>query len=627
MSMTDLHARLYAKLLSNTRYLTAQQQEVVTHDGLGVVRSCPGSGKTRALAARVAYRMSMWESRRSGIAALSFTNVAVEELTCGLKGLEIEVPSASPHFVGTIDSFIYKHITGPHISLLIPDIESRPEPMIQWHDAWVADIPAFCIESLVGNGKRKFPYRVAVTRYSVKPSGEIRWHPSRIEENMKIPLPTASEVVGKKHALARSGHISISDSMYYACQILDLYPQLAEGLASRYPQIVIDECQDTSDVQHEIISMLVATGRTEVLMIGDPYQAIYEFNDANPQLMIDRVKKDGWHEICLTDNFRSSARICSGVTSFFSFNEAMSAKGNHHDCCIDPLILRYSDTEIGDLPALFADITGILSNTCGFSNAKIVARSNRAVRELRRLAGDIEYEPNYCTRHLIAAATNRDSDLWMEAFREAQDCLCRLSFDHASLGRNREPLGDMAYREWRMLVWSLVVALPNPDMPLADWIPAARESVKQVLSSAGIDPRHKPSDRIRRPNDCPDIITANVVAVGGVGATGHQIDTVHKVKGQTLDGIMLVASPGTKSRKSSVYGWLPGTSANGTTEEQRIAYVAMTRPMKLLVVAIPDSAWKDCASRFAGFRQVDSADISFLENVCARCDKNTDQNL
>jgi len=58
----DLHTQLHEKLLSNDNYLTSQQQEVVTCEDLAVVRACPGSGKTRALAARVAYRMSKWES-------------------------------------------------------------------------------------------------------------------------------------------------------------------------------------------------------------------------------------------------------------------------------------------------------------------------------------------------------------------------------------------------------------------------------------------------------------------------------------------------------------------------------------------------------------------------------------
>lgn len=620
MSTIDLHTKLHEKLLSNEDYLTKQQQGVVTHDGLGVVRACPGSGKTRALAARVAYRMSKWESRRSGIAALSFTNVAVEELKSGLQELGFEVPGANPHFVGTIDSFIYQYITGPHLSALIPDIRSRPETILQEQDVWIADIPAFRVKFWIPNRTGgKFPYKIPITRYYLKPDGTYFWRPSKREDNMKIPLPNADEVVNKKHALAKSGHISISDSMYYAYQILRRYPQLAEGLAIRYPQIVIDECQDTSDVQHEIISMLVATGKTQLLMIGDPYQAIYEFNDANPQLMLDRIEKDGWHEIRLTDNFRSSEKICDGITSFFSFGEAMNAKGNYRCCQIDPLLLRYPDNEIDKLPAVFSEMTDVLSKMCEFKDIKIVTRSKGAVRELRRLVGDIEDKLNYCTKRLITAAINRDNGLWAEAFHEAQTCLCRLVFDRVSLGHNREPLGDMPYKEWRQLVWSVVTSLPVSNILLSDWVPTARESVKRTLTSASIDPCHKPCDRIKFPNNCPDITTASIVETDGVSAISHHIDTVHKVKGQTLDGIMLVASPKIRSRKSSVFDWLPSGNGNGTTEEQRIAYVAMTRPKKLLVVAVPESAWGECSPMFTGYREISANQISELHGICSGC--------
>jgi len=500
----------------------------------------------------------------------------------------------------------------------MPNARSRPELLLPGHDAWVKDVGAFCVP--INRRKRDgttYNESIPAARYFLKPNGDVTWRPTWRENG--IPPPDARQVMDKKKAMAKSGYISMSDSMFYAYHILKRYPRLAEGLAHRYPQIVVDECQDTSDVQHAIISMLVATGKTQVLMIGDPYQAIYEFNDANPQLMLDRIENDHWHEIRLTDNFRSSGKVCDGVSTFFSFGGAMDAKGIHQCCQIDPLVLRYPDKEAGTLPAVFAEITETLSNTCSFKDVKIVTRYNSTVRDLRRLAGSIEHEPNYCTKRLLAAATNRDKAQLPEAFQEAQASLCMLVFGRASLGHNREPLKDMPYRKWRQLVWSAVSVLPVSGTPLSDWISEARESIKQVLADADVHPCHKPSDKIKRPNNCPDIPAEEVVAAGGEGAAGHHIDTVHSVKGQTLAGIMLVARPNSGKSDGSVYSWLPNATGTAPTEEQRIAYVAMTRPAKLLVVAVPESAWKDCSSHFAGFREIKASCISDLGGVCSGC--------
>ena len=51
-----------------------------TQTALFVVRACPGSGKTRTTATRFAWRMANWQSRHSGIAVLSFTNIAWKEI-------------------------------------------------------------------------------------------------------------------------------------------------------------------------------------------------------------------------------------------------------------------------------------------------------------------------------------------------------------------------------------------------------------------------------------------------------------------------------------------------------------------------------------------------------------------
>ena len=71
--------------------------------------ACPGGGKTRAIVARFLRRTA--EEPRKGIALLSFTTAAVDEVKarCGDRSDALVVP----HFVGTFDAFINRFITRP----------------------------------------------------------------------------------------------------------------------------------------------------------------------------------------------------------------------------------------------------------------------------------------------------------------------------------------------------------------------------------------------------------------------------------------------------------------------------------------------------------------------------------
>src|SRR3569833_1915201 len=97
-------------------------QKVIAFDKTGefVVRACPGSGKTFSVAARLAHKLEHWNSPYRGIAALSFTNVAWQEIEKKLKtNFDVHDKFGYPHFLGTIDSFINNNIFLPHGHLLM----------------------------------------------------------------------------------------------------------------------------------------------------------------------------------------------------------------------------------------------------------------------------------------------------------------------------------------------------------------------------------------------------------------------------------------------------------------------------------------------------------------------------
>ena len=92
--------------------LTDEQEIFLGSEGRIVLSACPGSGKTYIVAKKVLNYLQTWQCPYRGIAALSFTNVAKNEIlktiSEGLrqKGLDFRFP----HYIGTLDSFINNYI-------------------------------------------------------------------------------------------------------------------------------------------------------------------------------------------------------------------------------------------------------------------------------------------------------------------------------------------------------------------------------------------------------------------------------------------------------------------------------------------------------------------------------------
>ena len=75
------------------------------------------------------------------------------------------------------------------------------------------------------------------------------------------------------------------DQMVYAYTMLRKSPQLLEHFQNLYPYICVDEAQDTSKIQHAIITLL-ASKTENLFMVGDEDQSIYGFRAAYPEALL-----------------------------------------------------------------------------------------------------------------------------------------------------------------------------------------------------------------------------------------------------------------------------------------------------------------------------------------------------
>lgn len=95
-------------------------------------------------------------------------------------------------------------------------------------------------------------------------------------------------------------------------QLLQQNPELCHKLQQQFHHILVDEFQDTNDVQNELIKMLFSPPQNHLFVVGDPRQSIYRFRGANLNCflsMMQHITSHGGELVTLQENFRSQEKL------------------------------------------------------------------------------------------------------------------------------------------------------------------------------------------------------------------------------------------------------------------------------------------------------------------------------
>lgn len=115
-----------------------------------------------------------------------------------------------------------------------------------------------------------------------------------------------------------NGIYTFTDVAELAIKILENFEEARLELKNKFKEIMIDEYQDTNDVQEKFIS-LIADGN--VYMVGDIKQSIYRFRGSNPSIFKDKYdnysQNIGGNKIDLIKNFRSREEVLNNINRIF----------------------------------------------------------------------------------------------------------------------------------------------------------------------------------------------------------------------------------------------------------------------------------------------------------------------
>lgn len=242
-----------------------------------VVRACPGAGKTEVFVEAIRRRLVAWDAPHAGLAALSFTNVArnaIEERSGG--------SISHPHFVGTLDSFVFRFVVKPFAHLL-----GLPLRDVRLFPAEICD--GLTDPSRAVADDQKIRASIYNVFFGTDPNGnsQIQAHVG-YENNRPIPEHLEEDILKWKHRFWKSSGIVTHSDAHFLAAILLNHPTFGSNirrlLARRFPVIFLDEVQDTNLYLSAVFLSLFADPNVSGLVVGDTNQAIFVFGGANPRI-------------------------------------------------------------------------------------------------------------------------------------------------------------------------------------------------------------------------------------------------------------------------------------------------------------------------------------------------------
>ncbi len=445
-----------------------QKQIVFEKKGKFVVRACPGSGKTYSVAARLAHNISNWTLEHQGIAALSFTNVAWQTIESQIsKHTDIKVPIPYPHFLGTIDSFINRFIFLP-FGHLVMKCDSRPVLVGEPHGTWTG---------------RSFSDSL-FDKISFSASGELYAINNRI---MRRGWKSNKYILDAKNRLIKAGYANQEDANYFGMQILGKYPQVSRALVLRFPMLIVDEAQDTSEIQMRIIDQLIANGLSEVMLVGDPDQAIFEWNDAKPHLFNEKAQQWSENSIILNENRRSSQNLCNCTCRLSSLADtSIAIDDNVKACDCIPVISTYDPTNIPKVVENFKSLCNTNDIEIVPENVAVIYRSDSIFEMVTggKAIGADEYpwddDDPYCKGFARGKCLFENSD-----FKQGFDLILKAIIKRTNHLRycSAEDVDHFVEKhgfvEVRKHVFRLVSLLPKTDCSIGTWVETANEALKR----------------------------------------------------------------------------------------------------------------------------------------------------
>ena len=308
--MTDMEQKEF-----ETRYLSAlnpQQKAAVTAvDGPVLVLATPGSGKTTVLVLRLGYMVLCRGVDPCRILTMTYTRAATRDMRdrfASFFGRELAdaLPFRTINGVSARIIGMAGRLYGREPFALLDDEGERGRIL---RDVWLAVTFGYPDDSDI----RDLGTAITYIKNMLLSDEEIEKLDRGVERLPELYRAYQAEL-RKRRAM------DFDDQMVYALTLLRRFPDLLSRIQNQYRYCCVDEAQDTSRVQHEIIRLLASRDQN-LFMVGDEDQSIYSFRAAYPEALLHFSETYADARILkIEENYRSTPEIVAAANRFIQKN-------------------------------------------------------------------------------------------------------------------------------------------------------------------------------------------------------------------------------------------------------------------------------------------------------------------
>lgn len=588
------------------------------------VAACPGSGKTTVLLAKLkllADKMPL--ENGAGICVLSHTNVAVDEIKNRLSDSADRLLNY-PNYIGTIQSFVDKFLAIPYLRITFG------------RNIHVVD-DFTCAQSMLNKmeNNRKYSALKYVIDVNFKPGGQFK---TKLDYMKELHLNGDGDLcVGKKnrilaHAdkksakqfrillediLKSDGIIRYQDSYSYAKAAAKYFSRTYIALfGARFQYVFIDEYQDCDDIQRQVIDLIFDATKCAVFKIGDSDQAIYNSDedttpdwipepDFLPIMTSCRFNQETADVICRLKKVDRNIVTLTGETGFkpvllvFSiekidrviggFVSALERHGLYDNDGIYKAIgaIKKEDSTGLKIGSYWDEFDGSAKKKSEYSYWALVdeivqylaeGKLYKAEQIVRRLLCRVfHYIP---IKHPVSGkdyTTVTMKSLLNEGYREPY---CQWIYEMSRMQKvDRHSVDQMMRQKINALLRS---SIPSPT-DIFSSLPAYFLDETDIISNV-VD------------------MTEKNVWIEPIRERRIIFDTIHGVKGETHDATLYLETDRKGASDLSRILYCFGVGKQGSSPlydySRKLAYVGMSRPKKLLCVAMQEKTYKRSKGAF-----------------------------
>lgn len=347
----------------------SQKEAVTTTEGALLILAGAGSGKTKTITTRLAYLIDEVGIPPSNTLTLTFTNKAAQEMQKRALNM-IENTTSHPPLLCTFHKFgllflkFYIHYLGRKTNFILADSDDTKK-IIKELNAELAPLPL-----VVSEISRYKNSQISPQEASKNAHNEIYKHIAKVYENYQ-------------ESLLQNNMVDFDDLLLLPIQIFQNHKEVATEISQKYQYIMVDEYQDTNDLQYQLLKYLCTTHQN-LCVVGDDDQSIYSWRGANIQNILNFSKHfQNAKTIKLEENYRSSKYILRAANNLIINNKERLGKTLKNTLGEGkPIEILHSFDEQEEVRNLCKIIKNLLSNGINPKDIAILFRLNALSRSL-----------------------------------------------------------------------------------------------------------------------------------------------------------------------------------------------------------------------------------------------------